>query len=152
MEDAKDTVNKIRGEASFILKRKEETEDEKKARGEAMKSLADWAKGSESRRHIDAMIHLAKSDPEVSCTMGISTPNSTCSTSRTGRTILSAWSSMPHQQSDMLTRIGGMHYEAGRICPEFRKFVLDVMGGNTSNGGLPTEMRWLYFERRHRRT
>jgi len=130
MEDAKDTVNKIRGEASFILKRKEETEDEKKARGEAMKSLADWAKGSESRRHIDAMIHLAKSDPEVSCTMGNFDAKLNLFNLQNGTYDFERMEFHAHQQSDMLTRIGGMHYEAGRICPEFRKFVLDVMGGN----------------------
>src|ERR1700719_3131665 len=69
MEAAKDTVNKIRGEADFIPKRKDATEDEAKERGKATKALADWAKTSESRGRIDAMIHLAKSDPEVSCVM-----------------------------------------------------------------------------------
>jgi putative DNA primase/helicase len=130
VEDAKDTVEKIRGEVSLIRKMINETEDEKKERQEAQKAVVAWAKTSESRRSIDAMIHLAKSDPAISCTIDNFDARLNLFNFQNGTYDFDKMEFHPHQREDMLTHMSEMNYEAGRECPEFKKFVLDVQGGN----------------------
>ncbi len=89
-----------------------------------------WARKTEGRDRISAMVNLAQSDPMVTTRPEdfdrdpwlLNTENATID--------LQTGDPRERRRSDLATRLAGVRYDAKARCPRFDQFLLRVMDGN----------------------
>jgi putative DNA primase/helicase len=115
---AKDTVRKLYGEASC------ETNDDLR------KKLGTWARVSESRSRITAMIELAKSEPRIPVLPADLDADAWILNCSNGTIDLKTGELRQHRPGDLITKLVPVPYDAEAKCPNFRKFLHEIFAGN----------------------
>jgi len=108
---AKDTVLNIYNEAAH-------TKDEG-----FRKSLAKWALKSEAREKIKSMIHLARSEPEISILPEEFDRDPWLLNVENGTIDLRTGVIKPHDREDFITKLAPVEYKKSADCPKFKNFL-----------------------------
>jgi putative DNA primase/helicase len=116
---AKQTVRQLYAEASRII------DDE--LRAETVK----WARSSESRGRITAMIELAKSEPTIPVSPPELDANPWLLNCQNGTIDLYTGDLMKHRRRDLCTKIIPVDYDPKAICPVFKKFLRRILKENS---------------------
>ena len=95
-----------------------------------IEALPRWRKTCESRGKVEATVSLARSRPEValdtktldSMPWTLNCPNGTLD--------LQTGTIRPHEQTDMLTQRCPTAYVPEATCPQFERFILEIMSGS----------------------
>lgn len=112
------------------LRKESRHEEAQKAENRA-DELWTWAKKSQSNARINAIIDLAKSMVEIDADtfdwndMVLNCLNCTID--------LVTGLGRPHRREDYITKKINLNYDADADCPEFKKFVMKIMGENVEN-------------------
>lgn len=117
-------------EMEQIPKQMGDGNDNLKARLAHLHKVQAWALTSESARHINAMVDLARSEPGVPVLPGeldrdpwlLNCPNGTLEL-RTGTL-------RGHRREDMLTKLCPTPYDPDAPCPVWERTLLQIFGGN----------------------
>lgn len=115
---ARETVRRIYVEAA-------EAEDSKR-RGE----LAAWAKASDSRRGIENMLALAKSEPGIVVAARAFDRDPFKLNTLSGIVDLKTGDLQPHDPNANMTKLAPVFYREGRTCPRWLTFLDEIMGHN----------------------
>lgn len=115
---AKHAVHMINAEAADCL------DDEQRH------ELQKWAKQSESRVRIDAMIKLAQSEPSVPIGPDDLDAHLGLLNVQNGTLDLHTGELLSHRREDLITKLAPVVYAPGVACPAFEAFLRRIMGGN----------------------
>ncbi len=115
---AKETINSIFDEAKAELdsRRREE--------------LAKHASRSLSRQRLEAMVALARSEPEVRTDLRDLDADPLLLNVLNGTIDLRTNELRPHDRDDLLTKLAPVEYDLAADCPEWLRFLDRIMGGN----------------------
>lgn len=92
--------------------------------------LQKWAKQSESRVRIDAMIKLAQSEPGVPIGPDGLDAHLWLLNVQNGTLDLRTGELLSHRREDLITKLAPVVYMPGAACPTFEAFLRRIMGGN----------------------
>jgi P4 family phage/plasmid primase-like protien len=115
---AKQTVRSIYGEAMGA-----ENESPRK-------DLAQWAIESESRKRIDAMIGLARSEKSIGVLPKKLDQNPYLLNVRNGTIDLKTGELRPHDRMDLITKLAPVNFDQAAECPKWLAFLDRIMGGD----------------------
>jgi putative DNA primase/helicase len=116
---AKDTVRSIYGEAGEM------------ALAEERKAVAKWAERSEKNSQIQAMMALARSEPEVPVLPAQFDVNAWLLNVKNGTIDLRTGELRPHCREDLLTKLAPVVYDPDARCPRWMKFLNEVFEPHT---------------------
>lgn len=94
------------------------------------KAIGKWALTSQSRSRLDAMIELAKSEPEIVIAPDRFDHDLMPINCQNGTLDLRAGQLRPHNPADYITRIVNADYHAAAACPIWLSFLDRIMRGN----------------------
>jgi P4 family phage/plasmid primase-like protien len=115
---AKETVRLIHREADGV-----EDKDERQA-------IFDWAVASESRKRIDAMIALARSEAGVAVVPEELNADPWLFNCLSGTINLRTGELRPHDPADLITKLANAEYHPGARCPRWEQFEREVFAGD----------------------
>jgi putative DNA primase/helicase len=115
---AKDTVRKFYAEASFEL------DDGRREK------LGSWARASESRGRIAAMIDLARSEPQIPVCPSELDADPWLFNCENGTIDLRTGKLLGHNPGNLCTKIAPVIYDPDAKCPPFRKFLRRIFDDN----------------------
>lgn len=118
MRRAKETAVSIAGEAEGLADPKLQA-----------KVLA-WARASQSRARLEAMVALAQSEPTIPARTDAFDAHDWLLNCRNGTLDLKDGALRPHRREDLLTRLVDVEYDAAAACPTWEQFLDRVMDGN----------------------
>lgn len=128
---AKATVRKLYEEAS------QEMDDGLR------KKLVEWARASEARGRITAMMELAKSEPQIPVSPLELDANPWVLNCLNGTIDLNAGELRQHRRDDLCTKIIPVAYDPEAACPLFKKFLRQILNNNTELiNFLNRSVRW----------
>lgn len=108
----------------------------KEAKASAAKSerrrLMDWAKKTETGRHIDTMVARAQSSPTIRAKAEDFDTNPWLLNVQNGTINLETGELRPHRREDLLTKLAPVSYDPDAKAPRFERFVSEIMGGNAN--------------------
>lgn len=119
MRRAKDTVSQMYQEASLL-------QDEV-----ARRDLAAWAMRSESASRLEALVKLARTEPELATTLDAFDQDQWLLNCLNGTLDLRTMRQREHRREDLITRLIAIDYDPEAQCPLWETFLDQVMGGNT---------------------
>lgn len=90
-------------------------------------ALVKWATDSAKRARIDAMIALARSEPEIATSHNVFDQDPWTLNAQNGTVDLRSGELQSHQQNDMLTKIAAVEYDPTAQCPEWEMFLYRVL-------------------------
>lgn len=97
---------------------------------DAREALMKWARSTEDKRRLDAMIVLAQSDPEIVVSVSDLDRNPWLLNVQNGTLCLKTGLLRPHDPCDLLNRKSPVAFEAAAPCRRWRRFLLEIMRGN----------------------
>jgi putative DNA primase/helicase len=115
---AKDTVRRLYSEASLL------TDDDSRA------ELVKWARASESRSRIVAMVELAKSEPGVPVSPKELDANPWLLNCQNGVIDLRTGELLQHRRDDLCTKIVPIVFDPDAQCPIFKQFLRQILREN----------------------
>lgn len=115
---AKDTVKAIYDEAAQAL-------DES-----TRKQIAKHAMKSESRRGLEAMVALAKTEPGIAITAKELDPAPWKLNVLNGTIDLKTGELLEHNRDDLITKLAPVEYDVEAPCPQWLNFLNKIMAGN----------------------
>lgn len=118
-EMAKATALSVYGEAENAPSRSER------------ESLAKWALKSEGRDRINAMIDLAKSDPRIRVDAADLDADPLLLNCANGTLDLRIGELREHRREDNLTKLCPHEYDGNASCPQFLKFLNEILAENS---------------------
>ncbi len=113
------TVRQIHKEAAAIK--------DKQDRNALMK----WGMDSEDVRRRNAMVSLARSEPEIACTHTIFDTDPWLMNTRNGTLDLRTGKLQPHSRGDFITRMIPVLFDPDAQCPKWEHFIDGVFDGNS---------------------
>lgn len=116
---AKYTVRQLYADASRV------NDDDLRA------ELAKWARASESRSRIQAMIDLAKSEPTIPVSPPELDANPWLLNCQNGTIDLRTGELMKHRREDLCTKLIPVEFDPEARCPIFKKFLQRILKDNT---------------------
>jgi putative DNA primase/helicase len=111
---AKETVKTIYNEAAL-------SDDDNQR-----KAIASWAKSSESRQRIDAMLALAQSEPEIPITPTDLDTHHWYLNCKNGTINLKTGELLPHDPKHLITKCIDVEYDPSAGCPMWKDFLEDI--------------------------
>ena len=93
----------------------------------AAEALVKWASDSAKRARIDAMIALARSEPEIVASHASFDTQPFLLNVANGTIDLSSGELQPHRQADMLTKICAVAYDPTAQAPEWERFLFRAL-------------------------
>jgi putative DNA primase/helicase len=93
-------------------------------------ALLKWAKISQSRGHISAMIWLARSEPGISISSDELNSNPWLLNCNNGTLDLRTGKLRKHDRDDLITKLTPVDFDPNAQCPVWEKFLEQIMGGN----------------------
>lgn len=149
MRLAKKTVVGFYGEAATLTKRaadyaaaaEKAVEAEDKGKAEALlkkqaetlkqaKTLQAWARDCQFRSRLEAMIFLARSEPEIAVRASDFDNDPWLLNVENGTIDLRNGQLRKHQRTDLLTKLAPVVYDAEAGCPTWHKFLNRIFEGN----------------------
>jgi len=103
------------------------TEASSKGTSAARKAMANWAKGSESRHRLNAMIDIARAEDAVPVKPDQLDADPWVLNCKNGTLDLRTGELRPHRRGDFLTKIVPVEYDENATCPKWIRFLLDVL-------------------------
>jgi putative DNA primase/helicase len=103
---------------------------------EAQQRLAKWALASQSAHRVEAMVRLAKSDPEVAVTPGQLDAHPELFNVDNGTVDLRTGELRAHSRADRLTMLAPVAYRPDAQAPTFARFLATVTGDNPALGAF----------------
>ena len=97
---------------------------------DTVKGIADWAKQSESRFRLDALVALARSQEGVAVTAGQLDANAWLLNCRNGTIDLKTGTLKPHDRADLITKIAPVEYIPDVEVPRWQGFLQRIFGGD----------------------
>lgn len=85
--------------------------------------LTKWARDCAKRARIEAMISLARSEPEIAAESTIWDRDAWLLNAKNGTIDLRSGELRPHRQDDMLTMLAPVDYDPRATCPRFEQFL-----------------------------
>jgi putative DNA primase/helicase len=89
-------------------------------------ALAKWARKSESREKIVAMVQLARWQPGISIRIAQLDTHIFLLNCENGTIDLRSGKLCPHRREDLITKLAPVEYSAGATCPRFKRFLLEI--------------------------
>ncbi len=96
-------------------------------------AIVKWAKASESRSHLSAMEELAKSAAGIAADISEFDRDPWLFNCQNGTIDLRSGEFCEHRQTDMITKISTVAYDAKADCPLWKSFLSDIMLGSEEN-------------------
>ena len=126
---AKDTALAIYKQSTYIMDQasKAKTKIEREIFSKESQELAKWAKLTESKRNLNAMVALAKSELGISVSQNEFNTNIWLLNCLNGTLDLRTGDLKEHKRTDMLTRIVNIEYKPEATAPLFLKFLERVL-------------------------
>ena len=90
--------------------------------------LSDWAKASQARSRLEALVRLAESEPTVTAEPADFDAEPWLLNCINGTVDLRTGALAPHQREDRLTKLAPVAYDPTADCPTFTKFLQRIMG------------------------
>jgi P4 family phage/plasmid primase-like protien len=118
MEFAKETAREIYHDAA-AEKRKEDGE-----------KLAKWAKTSNEKKRLEAMIALARSDSRIVMSVAQLDCDPWLLNAQNGTIDLKTGRLREHGCDDLITKLAPVKYDSSGKCRRWKRFLLEIMGGN----------------------
>jgi phage/plasmid-associated DNA primase len=97
---------------------------------ERREKLAKWALASESDAHLKAMVRLAQSQPGIAMRPDAWDRDPWLLNCRNGTVDLRSGAVRRHRREDLLTNICPVAYDRAAECPQWLKFLREIMDGN----------------------
>ncbi len=116
MKKAKETVRHIYKEASSI-----ENDEHRQAR-------VKWGRASESRKHLQDMIFLAQSEPELDINLSDMDGDPFLLNVKNGVIDLKTGDLLPHDKTRLLTKYVDIPYDKTAVCPVWETALMKYMG------------------------
>jgi putative DNA primase/helicase len=98
---------------------------------EERKLLAQWARHSESRQHLDAMVQLAKSDPAIIVRASNLNKDPMLLNCLNGTVDLRTGTLRAHDPGDLITVLATTKHDLSVPCPAWEKFLYRVCSGDS---------------------
>ena len=129
---AKDTVASIYTEASSLAAEASNEEDEahRAKKAEIAEALLKWAKQTEARTKIEAMVALAESEPGIPVTPDQLDTNPWLLNVLNGTINLWTGQLRDHRREDLITNLAPVEYDPIATCPTWEAFLCQIMAGN----------------------
>ena len=89
-----------------------------------------WAIESESRRHLDASLYLAQSDPRVVVTPDKFNADPWSLNALNGTVDLRSGILRPHDRADLITKLAPVDYDPAASCPRWEKALSEIFAGD----------------------
>ncbi len=89
--------------------------------------LSDWAKASQSRSRLEALVRLAESEPAVTAEPADFDAEPWLLNCTNGTVDLRTGTLQPHRREDRLTKLAPVAYDPTANCPTFTKFLQRIM-------------------------
>lgn len=90
----------------------------------------EWARRSQSRQRIDAIVSLARSEPGVLARVTDFDPDPMLLNVLSGTIDLRTGTIRTHDRKDLISRIAPVEYDPDAVCERWDKFVARITGGN----------------------
>ena len=126
-EDATNAVERTAKKTVRAMYRRAASDD---LADDERKALVKHALRSEAHRAIAAMVALARSEPEVVVTTDQLDRDAWRLTVGNGTLDLRTGELWPHRQSDYITKLVPIDYDAQAECPTWQRFLARIMAGN----------------------
>ncbi len=98
--------------------------------------LLEWARKSESRERINAMLELAKSQPGIPVDKNDLDQDQFLFNCVNGTIDLRTGGIYPHRKEDMISTLSSVEYIPGHIDPKWEAFLADATGNNPDTIGF----------------
>ena len=114
---AKEVAATIYVEAGYVLQYEKEKRIE----------ISNWAKQSESEYRLKAMLSLAESEPEIAITVDALDSNPWLLNCLNGTIDLRDNELLPHNRSDLITKLAPVEYDETATSETWNKFLTDIL-------------------------
>lgn len=94
------------------------------------RAIAAWAKKSESRERLHAMLSLAQSEPGIPVTPDELDREGFVLNVQNGTLDLRTGALRPHQREDLCTKLAPITFDGAATCPRFIRFLDRIMDGD----------------------
>ncbi len=127
--DATSRVHELQKELEGLTDEDPRTEQARAELAQA-EALVSWAKTSESKARLDAMLALAQSEPGVSVTPDAFDTDHLVLNTLNGTVDLRTGQLCPHRRDDMLSQLAPVEYDPDAQAPVFMQFLHRIMADN----------------------
>lgn len=98
--------------------------------GDRRRAIAAWAKKTESRERLLAMLALAQSEPGIPITPDELDRDAFALNVENGTLDLRTGELRPHRRADRITKLAGTTFDGGATCPLFFEFLERIAAGD----------------------
>ena len=129
MRRAKGTASAIYAEASIPSRKaaEEPDEDKRELKAKIAELMSKWARGSESRYRIEAMILMAQSEPGIPVLPSDLDTHPLLLNRENGTIDLCTGKLLEHRRGDLITKLAPVSFDPDATCPTFDRFLAQIL-------------------------